>query len=85
MSHTDLDFQAQDLQWRSYITGDVLPTIGQVELIGKKKFAAVVLDPEHKAFIVHVAALSIDSSDEVHPLRRAQVAHLKADEAPSEV
>ncbi len=41
----------------------------------------VALDPKHKAFIVHVAALSVALGDEMHPLKRAQIAHLKADEA----
>ncbi len=85
MNNADVDFQAQDLQWRSYTTGDVLPTIRQVELIGKKEFAAAALDPEHEAFVVHVAALSIDSGDEMHPSRRAQIAHLKVDELSSKV
>ncbi len=67
MSNADIDFQVQDLQWRFYITRDILPTTRQVELIGKKKFAIVAFDPEHKAFIVHVAALSVDSGNEVHP------------------
>ena len=57
----------------------------QVELIRKKKFATTAFDPEHEAFVVHVAALSIDSGDEMHPLRRAQIAHLKANKAPSKV
>ncbi len=60
-------------------------TTRQVELIGKKEFAAIVLDPEYKTFIVHRAALSIDSGDEIHLSKRAQIAHLKADKAPSEV
>ncbi len=60
-------------------------TTRQVELIGKKEFTAVVLDPEHGAFVVHVIPLSVDSGDEVHPLRRAQIVHLKADEAPAKV
>ncbi len=81
MSNADLDFQARDLQWRSYITGEVLPTIRRVELIGRKKFVAAALDQEHEAFVVHVAALSVDSDDEVHPSRRAQIAQLKADKA----
>ncbi len=85
MSNADVDFQARDLQWRSYTTGDVLPTTRRVELIGKKEFAAAALDPEHEAFVVHVAALSVDSGDEVHPSRRAQIANLKADEALTEV
>ena len=54
-------------------------------MIGKKKFAAAALDPEHKAFIVHIAALSVDSGDKMHPSRRAQIAYLKVDKAPTEV
>ncbi len=85
MTNADVNFQAQDLQWRSYTTGELLPSTRQVELIGKKKFAAAVLDPEHKAFVGYIAVLCVDSDDEVHPSRRAQSAHLKADEAPTEV
>ncbi len=66
-------------------TGEVLPTTRQVELIGKKEFTAAALDLEHEAFVVHVAALSIDLSDEVHPSRKAQIAHLEVDESPTEV
>ena len=71
MSNVDVNFQARDLQWRFYITGELFLTIRQVELIGKKEFAAVVLDPEHKAFVVHVAALSVDLGDKVYPSKRA--------------
>ncbi len=85
MSNADVDFQARDLQWRSYTTGEVLPTTKRVELIEKKEFAAAALDPEHEVFVVLVAALGVDLGDEVHPSRRAQIAHLKADEAPTEV
>ncbi len=85
MSNADVDFQAQDLEWRSYPTGEVLPTTKQVELIGKKEFAAAALNPEHDAFIVHVATLNINLDNEVHLSKRAQIAHLKADEAPTKV
>ena len=47
----------------------------------KKEFAAAALDPKHKAFVVYVAALCVDLSDEMHPSKKAQIAHLKADEA----
>ena len=56
-------------------------TTRQVKLIGKKKFAAAALNPKHEVIIVHIAALSINLGDEVHPSRRAQIAHLKADKA----
>ncbi len=85
MSNADIDCQARDLQWRSYTIGEVLPSTKQVELIGKIEFAAAALDSEHKAFIVHVAALSVDSGDEVHPSKRAQIAYLKANKAPTEI
>ncbi len=71
MSNADVNFQARDLQWRSYTNGEVLPTTKRVELIEKKEFAAAALDPKHEAFVVHVAALSVDLGDEVYPSRRA--------------
>ncbi len=65
----------------------MLSTTKRVKLIGKKEYAAAALDSDHNAFVVHVATLNIsfDANDEVHPSRRAQIAHLKADEAPTEV
>ncbi len=71
MSNAVVDFQARNLQWRSYITRELLLTTRQVELIGKKKFAAVALDLEHEAFVVYIATLNVDSGDEIHPSRRA--------------
>ncbi len=85
MSNADVDFQARDLQWRSYTTGEVLPTTRQVEPFEKKEFTTAALDSEHEAFVVHVATLSVNSGDEVHPSKRTQIAHLKADEALIEV
>ncbi len=73
MSSVDVDFQARDLQKKSYTTGDILLTTRRVELIREKKFAATTLDLEYEAFIVHVTALSVDSSDKVHPSKRAQI------------
>ena len=54
-------------------------------MIGKKEFAAAALDQEHEAFVVYIATLSVDLGDEMHSLRKAQIAHLKADKAPSKV
>ena len=56
-----------------------------VELIGKKAFATVALNSKHKAFVIHIAALSVDLGDEMHPSRRAQIAHLKANKAATKV
>ncbi len=85
ISNAHVDFQARDLQWRSYTTRDVLLTTRRVEQIGKKEFAAAALDPEHEAVVFRVAALNIDLGDEVHPSRRAQIVHLKEDKAPTEI
>ncbi len=71
MSYADIDFQDRDLQWRSYITEDVLLTTRRVDLIGKKGFVTAALDPKHETFIVHVATLNVASGDEVYPSRRA--------------
>ncbi len=71
MSNIDINFEAWDLQWRSYITENVLLTTKRVELIGKKEFAVAAYNLEHKVFVVHVAAFSIDSNDKVYPSKRA--------------
>lgn len=36
---------------------------------------------EYKAFIVYIVVFSIISGDEVHPLKRTQIAYLKPDKA----
>ena len=54
-------------------------------MIRKKEFAAAALDPEYEIFVIHVVALSVDPGDEVYPSKKAQIAYLKADEAPTKV
>ena len=81
MSNIDIDFQAWDLQLRFYTTEDVFSTTKQVKLIEKKEFVIAALNLEHKAFIVHIAALNIDIGDKIHLSKKAQIAHLKANEA----
>ena len=60
--------------------------------MGKREFAAVALDPEHKTYVVHVALLSstplvtLGSLPlDVHPSRRPQISGLIAKEAPTKV
>ena len=81
ISNANIDFQARDLQWRFYTTKYILLITRQVKLIRKKKFAAAAFNLEHKIFIVHIVILNIDSSDEIYPSKKAQIAHLKANEA----
>ncbi len=85
MSNADVDFQVQDLQLRSYTLGDILSIFKQVEQIRKKELVAVALDPKHEAFVDHVATLSVDMSDKMHPSRRVQIANVKVDEALTKV
>ena len=85
MSNIGINFQARDLQYRSYIIADVFPTSREVELIGTKKFVVVTLYPEHKVLVIYIGALNIDSGDEMHPSKRAQIPYLKADKAPAKV
>ena len=85
MRNANIDFQARNLQWRSYTIGDVLLTIRWVELIEKKKFATIVLNPKYKIFLVYIAALSVDSSNKVYFSKKTQIAHLKVDEALTNV
>ena len=51
----------------------------------EEEFAATALDSEYKVFVVYVVTLSVDFGDEMHLSKGAQIAYLKADEAPTEV
>ncbi len=62
ISNVDVDFQAQDLKWRSYTVEDIFSTTRRVRLIKKKEFATVTLDSKHEAFIIHVAVIHINSN-----------------------
>ena len=69
---------------------EALLTTGHIELVGKKKFAAVVLDPEYEIDVVQVGsvnsnALSSSSPLNVHLSRKPQIVSLIAEEAPTKV
>ncbi len=72
MTSTDVDFQAQNLQWRSYTTRDIFPTIKKVKFIGKKEFVAEVFNLKHEIFVLHVATfnISFDTNNKMHLSRR---------------
>ena len=60
--------------------------------MGKKEFAAAVLDPEHETYVVHVGSVSSDASPsssplklDVHTSRRSQISSLIAEKAPTKV
>ena len=83
LSGADVDFLKKKLRWRSYTIEKAFHITKQVELIGKKEFAAATLDPGHEIFVVHVASLESPSQEgDVHPSCRAQIAVLVANEIP---
>ena len=56
----------------------------QVELVGKKEFAAAALDPGHETFVVHIAFFESPSNTQeadVHLSCRVQIAALVANKA----
>lgn len=58
-----------------------------IVLIEKNEFAIASLDPKHETFVVQIAALNIsfNSGNKMYSLRRAQIAHLKANKAQTKV
>ena len=60
LSNVKVDFVDLYIHWTTYIITKVLLTKKQVELIGKKDFAAATLDLKNEAFVVHVASISQD-------------------------
>ncbi len=51
----------------------------------KKEFAVVAFNPKHKAFVIHIVIFSIDSDNNIHLSKKAQIAHLKIDKVFSKV
>ena len=80
LSGANVNFPKRELWWRSYTIEEAFPTTKQVELVGKKEFAAAFLDPGHETFVVHVASLESPSSTQegdVHLFYRAQIASIR--------
>ena len=70
----------------------MLPTTRRVELVGKKEFAAIALNPELETYVVHVASLSStpltffrSTPLEVHFSRKPQISGLITKKAPTKV
>ena len=94
LSGADVDFLGRELRWKTYTTKEAPLTTRRIELVGKKKFAAAALDPEHETYVVHVGSVSSDASPsssasqlelDVHPSRRPQISGLIAEKASTKV
>ena len=57
LSSANIDFWKKKLWLRSYIIEETFSITKQVELIEKKKFAAIAIDLGHEIFIVYIASL----------------------------
>ena len=58
LSGTDVDFLDWELRWRIYTIKQAFPTTKRVELVDKKEFAAIALDPKYKTYIVCIGLVS---------------------------
>lgn len=78
LSNAKINFLEWELNWNLYTTIEALLTIKQVELVRKKQFANIALDPDNKIFIVYIDSLT---STNIHLSHKAQKALLIQDNA----
>ena len=65
-SKADIWFAERELVWRTYIVVEALPTTRRVEIIDRKKFAAVALNANDETFVVHIVALAEPTTMLIH-------------------
>ena len=68
LSDGDVNFLGQELRWRTYTTEEAFPTTRCIELVGKKEFATIMLNPENEIYLVHVRSVSFIASPNFSPL-----------------
>ena len=87
----DVAFSGWELWWRTYITEEALSTIKHIQLIEKKEFAAIALNPVHEIFVFYIASLSAPYLSytplnvDVHPSYRSQISGLIAETPPTKI
>ena len=90
LSGADVNFFGQELWWSAYTTKKTLLTTRRVELVSKKEFAAVALDPEYETYVVHIGSVSSNASPSssllnIPPSRRPQIFGLIAKKTSTKV
>ena len=90
LSGADVDFLGYKLWWRTYITEKAFSTTRHVELVGKKEFAAAVLDLEYETYVVYVVSVSSNTLSSspplnIYSLKKPQISGLIAKETPTMV
>lgn len=63
LSNVGVNFTDQEPQWRSYTIVKSLLMIREVDLVGRKEFAAAALNSKNGTFTVYVATSASFSSD----------------------
>ena len=62
------------------MAAEALLTTRRVEIIDKKKFAAIALNADNKTFVVHIMALAEPITMLIYPSHQAQVTLLTSEE-----
>lgn len=75
-SNVDISFARNKLIGKSYITLETLATSRQVKVINRKEFVAAALNFDKKAFVIHVASLSLWSGVVIYPAQKVLIATL---------
>ena len=92
ISGANVDFLGHKLRWKTYTTKEALLTTRHIELVDKKEFAAIALDPKHEIYVVHIGSVSYDGPPnssslelDVYPSHKPQVFGLIAKKASTKV
>lgn len=87
LNGANVDFLDWEFRWRTYITQKAFLTIRHVELVEKKKFTAVALDPKYKIFIIYISSVHVISLNstlfdvDIYSFCRPQIVSLIANKA----
>ena len=92
LSSANIDFSVRELRLRTYTSEKTLLITRCVELMGKKKFAAVVLNLEQKTYVVYVKSVRSIVLLNSAPLKldfnlfcKSQMSSLIAEEASTKI
>lgn len=70
LSNIKINFISYHIYQRTYIDVELLPTTRGVELIRKKRFAAIALNLEDEAFIVYITSINFTELN-IYPFQSA--------------
>ena len=88
LNDVDIDFLERELWLRTYIAKKAFLITRYIELMDKKEFAPIALDPKHETYIIHIKSISSVAlpsfsmlNIDVHPSCRPQISDLIAKKA----